>query len=197
MVKNILGILLLVLVLVMSILGRSDEMAAVVPEHEVATNEEEEEMFGHGGVLVEYTRDDTVVPIEGFEMVDAYLDPHEKQRYEDLLTVYSSYLPLCASYNPQVFFDANSSNIGRYLGVYHADEFAEINQRMLENKIGKESNVDRIRMLDLQQNGRLLNAHIRIYYGEATIDMSHRLDYLYIGNQAYLFLYSNGGVTHE
>jgi len=198
MVKNITGFLLLALVIAISVVGYLDEKANSDVNHiEVNTEEPEQdetETLGYSGPLVEeYTRPNTVVPIDNFDVVDNYLDPHEKQNYEDLLTVYSSYLPMAITDDPEQFFEDNRDNINNVLGIYFLDEFISLNQKLKNSGLANNSVLEKVEIVDLETKGRLLNAHIRVLYDEATLDMSHNLDYVYIGTEAYLFLYSDGG----
>jgi len=75
----------------------------------------------------------------------------------------------------------------------HGDILIREDQTLNNEGIDKDSTITGVKLVSLKEDKGLLNAHIRLFYGEATLDMSHRLDYVYFGTQPYLFIYSEGG----
>lgn len=194
--KNILGVILIVALLGISVLGFIDNRDNKEPVLAEVADVEVEEITDYGDIRIESdTRVGTVVDVEDLDKVLKYLDPHEKQNYQDLLTVYASYLPLCATDKPSDFFSSNIKLIGNYLGLYSIEEFTSLNDLLKSKDITPSSKVSKVQLVNIHQSGAFLEATVRIFYDKAYITMSHVLDYLYVGNEAYLFLYHKGGMV--
>lgn len=192
--KNIIGILLIIALIAVSIMGYLSEKEEINMEftNKIIIEEElEEEVDGHHeGVLIDYDiRETSVIDIDNIEAVFKYLDPHETQNYEDLLTVYASYIPLCVSDIPKDFYKTNRQYIGDILSIYSLDEYIDFNNKIKKSGLTNNSILIKIEILNLEQKGRLLNAHTRIFYDNASLCMANMIDYVYIGKEASLFMY--------
>jgi len=203
LIKRLIGISLLIVLLgivvyshfypVYEIPEETKETGTELPQSEYEFYEGEE--FGrHGDIIIrEDQRLISTYDIEDIDLVYDYLDPADTSDYEDLLSIYISYIPKCSTQNPESFFETNREDIGNILGIYSYSEFLSLNKTLNDEGIDKDSTITGVKLVSLKEDKGLLNAHIRLFYGEATLDMSHRLDYVYFGTQPYLFIYSEGG----
>lgn len=199
MLKKTIGMVLLLLVLGISVYSHLNSNGEMVEDMEKETEETNEfyegEEFGHhdGGSVSENQSEISVYEIRNIELVYDYLDPADTSYYEDLITIYASFLPLCASDNPEEFYEANKDKVADVLGIYSYDGYLALNNRLNAEGIEDKSLIDGVEMLSIKESRGLLEADMRFYFGEATLDMSHRLDYVYFGSEPYLFMYSVGG----
>lgn len=144
-----------------------------------------------GGLIIDkYQRDISNYRVENLENILDYLDPTEMNNYNDLLTLYASYLKDCLSDNPIEYFDKNYKVIGNILGIYDKNEFINFNKNTLENGINNKSKVNYIRLNKLDPVRSLLKASVTIFYDSGEVTIEHYINYVYIGKQAHLFLYS-------
>lgn len=150
----------------------------------------------YGDIVIDsYQRDVSNYKVEDLDKILDYLDPAEMNNYDDLLTLYASYLPLSSTQeDSDLFYDKNYKYIGQILGIYDRNEFIELNKRLINSNITPESKVDCIRLDNLEPTRSLLKASVTFFYDTGEVCVDNYINYVYMGNQSFLFLYSDGVV---
>ena len=154
--------------------------------------EEEIENAQHGDTLiVDDPRTTSVYKLKGKKELLNYLDPSEMNNYEDLVTLYITFLLNSISNNPSDFYKVNSQGISDYLGIYDLNDFLKLHDYLIKENITTESKVKEVELVELKKEGNLLNSKIKISFDDGNIAVNHYINYVYINNMDYLFLYSN------
>lgn len=195
-IKNVIPIFIIIVILGISIYSVVSGGNANVNTSEVETLEEEIP-FGDNIRVPDDTRKLSNYRVENIESVLKFIDPHEMQNYDDLLTLYSSYLPLCINESPKVFFETNKFNIRELLGIYSEEKYLSFYEFITSNGVTKDSVVDYIEVVYIEKANSLLKSNVIIHFNNTSILITHYLDYLYIEQEAYLFLYASSGGINE
>lgn len=189
-IKKIIPILLIVLIIIISIYSLLNNKEVDVVKKEVEIDETQ-----YGDVLIsEDTRLTSNYKVDNLDKVLIFIDPYEMQNYDDLLTLYAAYLPMCIDNKPEIFYEVNMLEIRKLLGIYSLDDYLVFYNQLLKQNITKGSLVDHIEVLDIVKEANLLKSSIRIHYDSTYLDTFHYLNYLYIEKESYLFLYTVGEV---
>lgn len=152
----------------------------------------EQEETQYGDILIpENLRLSSVYELKGKKEILKYLDPSEMTNYEDLVTLYVSFLLKTVTDNPTLFYETNIDGIRNYLGIYNLKEFLVLNSYLIDSGVTENSVIDYIELIGLEKEGNLLRSTIFINLNNANLELSHCINYVYIDNINYLFLYSN------
>ena len=192
--KNILGILLIVSLVGISIFSYVDGKANNNDNTIEIIEEIEEDEAYYDTLVAENPRDDYLIDIEGVEDMLNYLDPSYIYDYENILSAYASFLPSCTIEESHIFYDNYRYEIGQILGIYSKDEFVAFVDFIKQSGITHEMTPTRAKLIGLTPSKGLLFAQIELYYDKTYVSVTHVLDYVFIGMEAFLFLYSEGMV---
>lgn len=118
-----------------------------------------------------------------------YIDPSEKDRYRDLLILYSLYLPKTISSEPDTFYDLNSETIENILGVYSLEMFLNFNEK-IKTVITSKSKIKNIEIIEIFKEGNLLKGKVRFSYDTGDVVLEHDINYVYIKALPNLFIYT-------
>ena len=151
-----------------------------------------EEETHYGDILIpDNPRLTSVYELKEKKNILKYLDPSEMTNYEDLVTLYVSFLLNSITDEPLMFYETNKEDIKKYLGIYNLDGFVDLNNYLIKNGVTKDSEVDYIKLLELEKEDNLLKLTILIQLNNAKLELSHYINYVYINKMNYLFLYSS------
>lgn len=189
-------IVLVITISLFSVIGKDKATETIIVVEE---QEETDEKIPYGdNIQLPYNpRELSNYKVVNLDSVLSFIDPHEMQNYDDLLTLYSSYIPLCINILPEQYYENNRFNIREMLGIYTLDEYLDFYNFITKNGVTKESIVDYIEVVSIERENSLLMCNIKIYFNNTTLELTHYLDYLYIEKESFLFLYATGGALGE
>lgn len=159
-------------------------------EKEVVKEEENTDSGLGEALIIEDPRLTSVYELKGKKEILEFLDPNEMNNYEDLITLYITFLLKSISDKPSEFYEVNYQGISDYLGIYDLNDFLELNNYLVKEGITKDSKVKEVELAELKQEGNLLHSKVRISLDDGNITVSHYINYVYINQMDYLFLYS-------
>lgn len=151
---------------------------------------EVQEDYGYGDIVIEEDpRLYSNVKVKNIDKVLEYIDPSEMQNYSDLLTLYSLFIPKINTEYPEEFFELNQDMIKNILGIYKKEKFNELINLVKQSGVNNESIVNHIELKEIKQEGNVLKSDISIHYDNATLNLSHYINYVFIEGQSYLYIY--------
>lgn len=172
-----------------------------INKNDINEDLDEEEIVNIDGHQKDVFIPDNPRDVSVYKLIDKknllnYLDPSEMQNYEDLVTLYISFLLESITEDPKEYYEDNKVEIKNYLGIYEYNDFFLLNEYLINNEIVNKSIVEKVILSELKKEGNLLKAKLSIKFDTGEINVNHYINYVYIDKMSYLFLYSNS-ITKE